>query len=397
LGIAAATHLPEYPRMGSLAVLAGQGDANICFVDVASNVEHALLLVSEAAAAMPVVALSTRKDADLILRCLHRGAGEFLAEPTAQHLRVALDRLGRLRGPVAAPKPSTVYAVVPGKPGCGASTLAVHLAIEFKRAGASRVLLVDTDVLGGTLAFLLKMKPDFHLGDAVRDRQRMDGDLWARLTVPCHGVDVLLAPENPAAAVEIDRAAAADLVKFWQAQYEAVVLDTAGAQPGAVEFVRLADQILLVATNELVALHATVGGISGEERHRPPPSPPGGEPLFPGHRPEARRGASGAQAGALRFAGQRVRDRPAGGAGRQAGGSGHAFRPRPARAGGAADGQGSAGRQETGMARAITKEKLAWNLLRQNTLLTQPVSQYRKNAAAGTLNYADTPGFPEEG
>jgi pilus assembly protein CpaE len=172
-------------------------------------------------------------------------------------LRVALDRLGRLRGPVAAPKPSTVYAVVPGKPGCGASTLAVHLAIEFKRAGASRVLLVDTDVLGGTLAFLLKMKPDFHLGDAVRDRQRMDGDLWARLTVPCHGVDVLLAPENPAAAVEIDRAAAADLVKFWQAQYEAVVLDTAGAQPGAVEFVRLADQILLVATNELVALHAT--------------------------------------------------------------------------------------------------------------------------------------------
>ncbi len=257
LGIAAATHLPEYPRMGSLAVLAGQGDANICFVDVASNVEHALLLVSEAAAAMPVVALSTRKDADLILRCLHRGAGEFLAEPTAQHLRVALDRLGRLRGPVAAPKPSTVYAVVPGKPGCGASTLAVHLAIEFKRAGASRVLLVDTDVLGGTLAFLLKMKPDFHLGDAVRDRQRMDGDLWARLTVPCHGVDVLLAPENPAAAVEIDRAAAADLVKFWQAQYEAVVLDTAGAQPGAVEFVRLADQILLVATNELVALHAT--------------------------------------------------------------------------------------------------------------------------------------------
>ena len=257
LGIAAALVLPEYPRAGSLAAATAPGGCNIGFFDVASNVEHALLLIAEAAAVMPVVALSTRKDADLILRCLHRGAGEFLAEPTSQQLRVALDRLGRLRGPVAAPKLSTTYCIVPGKPGCGASTLAMHLAIEIKRAGASRVLLVDTDVLGGTLAFLVKAKPDFHLGDAVRDRQRLDADLWARLTILCHGVDVLLAPDNPAAGIEIDRSAAADLLTFWQSQYEVVVVDTAGAQPGAVDFIRLADQILLVTTNELVALHAT--------------------------------------------------------------------------------------------------------------------------------------------
>ena len=257
LGIATPTSLPEYPRMGSLAALVAQGGCNVCFLDVASNVEHALLLIAEAAPLMPVVALSARKDADLILRCLHRGAGEFVAEPTAQQFRLALDRLGRLRGPAAPPKPSTLYCVVPGKPGCGASTLAVHLAIELKRAGASRVLLVDTDVRGASIAFLLKAKADFHLGDAVRDRQRMDSDLWARLTVLCHGVDVLLAPDSPAEAVDIDRMAAADLVHFWQSQYEAVVVDTPGAEPGAVEFIRLADQILLVATNELVALHAT--------------------------------------------------------------------------------------------------------------------------------------------
>jgi pilus assembly protein CpaE len=257
LGIGTPFTVPEYPRMGSLAGVAAQAGCNVCFLDVASNIEHAILLIAEAAPLMPVVALSGRKDADLILRCLHRGAAEFVAEPTAQQLRLALDRLGRARGPLAAPKPSTVYCVVPGKPGCGASTLAVHLAIELKRAGASRVLLVDTDILGGTIAFLLKMKADFHLGDAIRDRQRMDSDLWARLTVLCHGVDVLLAPDSPASAMDIDRAVAADLVHFWQAQYEAIVLDMAGAQPGAVEFIRLADQILLVATNELVALHAT--------------------------------------------------------------------------------------------------------------------------------------------
>ena len=257
LGIVAVTHLPEYPRMGSLPGVAAQGECNICFLDVASNVEHALLLIGEASAGMPVVALNTRKDADLILRCLHRGAREFLAAPTAEQLQSALDRLGRLRTPAAQPSPSTVYAVFPGKPGCGASTLAAHMAIELKRAGTSRVLLVDTDVLGGAIAFLLKLKPDFHLGDAVRDRQRMDDDLWNRLTVPYHGVDVLLAPENPATALEIDHAAASGLLTFWRSHYEAIVLDTAGAQPGMVEFARLADQILLVTTNELVTLHAT--------------------------------------------------------------------------------------------------------------------------------------------
>src|SRR5664279_2100052 len=87
LGIGAVTHLPEYPRMGTLAGAAAQAGCNICFLDVASNAEHALLLIAEAAALMPVVALTTRNDADLILRCLHRGAGEFLAEPTAEQLR----------------------------------------------------------------------------------------------------------------------------------------------------------------------------------------------------------------------------------------------------------------------------------------------------------------------
>jgi pilus assembly protein CpaE len=268
LGITQIATLPEYPRTGSFAGLASQDGCNVCFLDVASNVERAMQLIAEAAPVMPVVALSPRKDADLILRCLHLGAAEFLAEPTAQQLRLALDRLGRTRGPADTPRSSsTVYCVVPGKPGCGASTLAVHLSIELKRSGASRVLLVDTDVLGGSIAFLLKAKSDFHLGDAVRDRQRLDTDLWARLTVPCHGVDVLLAPDSPATNVEIDRTVAAGLVRFWQAQYEAIVIDTAGALPGAVEFIRLADQILLVTTNELVALHATRRSVDYMEKN----------------------------------------------------------------------------------------------------------------------------------
>ena len=257
LGVTEVRHLAEYPRMGSIAGVVAEGECNVCLLDVASNPDHALLLIGEASAVTPVVALYTRNDADLILRCLRRGACEFLGDPTAEQLRGVLERLGRLHAPAEPTRSSRVYCVIPGKPGCGASTVAVHLAIELKHKGAAHVLLVDSDVLDGAIGFLLKLKPDFHLGDAVRDRKRMDADLWGRLAVACHGIDVLLAPENPASPVEIDCQAALELLAFWRGRYEAIVVDTAGARPAAVEFARLADEILLVSTNELVALHAT--------------------------------------------------------------------------------------------------------------------------------------------
>ncbi|PWU03953.1 MAG: hypothetical protein C5B51_17835 [Terriglobia bacterium] len=247
----------EYPRPGAVAALAAQHECNVCFLDVASNQEHALPLISETAAVVPVVALNPHNDADLILRCLRRGACEFLSDATAEQVKGVLERLARLRGPVEQIKSAVVYCVVPGKAGCGASTLAAHLAIELKRAGVQRVLLVDADCLTGSISFLLKLKPDFHLGDAVRDCLRMDEDLWSRLVVACQGVDVLAAPENPAAPVALDRPAAIELICFWRDHYDAVVIDTAGVAGTGGELAALSDHVLVITTNELAALHAT--------------------------------------------------------------------------------------------------------------------------------------------
>jgi pilus assembly protein CpaE len=247
----------EYPRTGTIAGLAAQHESNICFLDVASNQEQALLLISETAPVVPVVALNPHNDADLILRCLRRGVCEFLSEATAEQVRGVLERLARLRIPMDQAKPATVYCVVPGKAGCGASTLAAHLAIEMHRSAGAKTLLVDADCLTGSIAFLLKLRPPFHLGDAVRDCLRLDDDLWGRLVAPCHGIDVLTAPEEPTAKVCIDRPAAIELICFWREHYEVVVLDAPGAYGPGCDLAALSDEILLVTTNELAALHAT--------------------------------------------------------------------------------------------------------------------------------------------
>lgn len=257
LGVENSSSMEEYPRPGAVAGLAAQHQANLCFLDVASHQEQALALISETAPVMPVVALNPENDADLILRCLRRGACEFLSDSSAEQLDGLLERLSRLRAPAEHEKPATVYCLVPGKGGCGASTVAVHLAVELKRCGARRVLLVDADYVAASVAFLLKLKSDFHLDDAVRDCLRLDEDLWSHLVVSCHGVDVLTAPEHPAASTAVDRPAAVELVCFWREHYEAIVLDTAGAVGAGGCLASLSDEILVVTTNELGALHAT--------------------------------------------------------------------------------------------------------------------------------------------
>jgi pilus assembly protein CpaE len=206
---------------------------------------------------VPVVALNPENDADLILRCLRRGACEFVSAPTAAQIKEVLERLNRLRAPAAPARVATVYGVVPGKPGCGASTLAAHLALEMKRAGSPAVLLVDVDCLVGSIAFLLKLKPSFHLGDAVRDCLRLDTDMWSRLVAPCRGIDVLAAPDNPAVAIGLDRPAAMELICYWREHYERIVLDLPGVLGAGADFLPLCDELLLVTTNELAALHAT--------------------------------------------------------------------------------------------------------------------------------------------
>jgi hypothetical protein len=45
-------------------------------------------------------------------------------------------------------------------------------------------LIVDADCLAASVGFLLKLKADFHLDDAVSDCLRLDDDLSSRLVGP---------------------------------------------------------------------------------------------------------------------------------------------------------------------------------------------------------------------
>jgi pilus assembly protein CpaE len=266
LGGEPAFQMADYPEPGTIAGLVAQQQLNLCFLDVSTNPDRALPLIAEISTFMPVVAMQPVNDADMILRCLRRGAREFLSDFTSLTLREVMDQLGQSAAPLPGGAPAKIYCVIPGKPGCGATTLAVHLALELRRCGVSRLLLVDADSLSAGVAFLLKLKSDFHLGDAVRTCFQLDQEMWSRLVTPCRDIDVLAAPEDPSLRVVVNREAAAELTSFWRERYEVVVIDTDEAYGSGRELALRSDYVLLVTTNEMASLYVTQRSIESLER-----------------------------------------------------------------------------------------------------------------------------------
>jgi pilus assembly protein CpaE len=83
---------------------------------------------------------------------------------------------------------------------------------------------------------------------------------------------VILSPENPVDAVQTHEAAA--MIEYTRETYGAVILDTAGPYGDwSEELATLCDELILVTTNELPALHSTQRAIAhlenrGIERSR---------------------------------------------------------------------------------------------------------------------------------
>lgn len=254
-GLAEPVAVDSWPPPGTISTLALRTGCTLCLIDLAADQEQALAAIGDASATLPVVALHPRNDADVILRSLRRGAREFLSDSSPEQVRSLLERLDRAAAPAGQQAKGRLLCVVPGKPGCGASTVAAHLAAL--PSSYAKSLLVDLDGLTGSIGFLLKLKSEYHVGDVLRDWKRLDDDLWARLVAPSSGVDVLLAPENPCSPCAVTPEVAGALAAFWRARYDPIVLDFPGANAAAASgFAALADDLLLVSTNELAALHA---------------------------------------------------------------------------------------------------------------------------------------------
>ncbi len=235
----------------------------VCFIDVGSS-DRALALVHELAGAdVPVAALHLNNDSDLILRSFRCGASEFLFAPIATADVVeAFERLLRKSGSNSPnSKPGKIWTVMPAKPNYGATTVSCNLAVRMRQVLERPVLLADLDPLLGSISFALKLKSAFSFIDVLNHGSPIDKDLWRKIIVPYEGVDVLLGPEVPRFETPMS-SGLPSFLEFIRLNYGAVVLDSPGPMSEwQLSLARSADEVLLVTTNELAAVHATLRAI----------------------------------------------------------------------------------------------------------------------------------------
>jgi len=253
--------LKSYPPLQTLEIRLRQLRPEVVLLDVATDAEAAAGLLRFLASFRPrtlVVGLAPTNEPERVLGALRLGASEFLAAPfAAAEQREAAARLRRLRAPEAAQCPAAGKVVVfaAAKPGAGSSTLAAQTALVLRRETGGRVLLVDLDLLGASLAFQLKLDPPATIVDALEQGGSFDPASWAALVASCEGVEVLAAPEQPGMET-VEPGRLCDLVEFARLLYDWVVLDVpALPERTALVALSVSDRAFLVSTPDLASLH----------------------------------------------------------------------------------------------------------------------------------------------
>lgn len=250
------------------------GSPSLVFLDVVSDRDQALHLLTEIARLggfVQVIALMGGNEPDLLLRCLRAGALDFLLQPfTADQIEAAMAKVARTQHNIdpSGKEPAKIIAVMPAKGACGATTIACNLAYQWKRLGYSKVLLADLDPLAGTTSFLLKVKSIYSFLDALNHAHELDVDLWNGMVTSASGIDVLLAPELMVEGAQELRDPT-PVLEYARHAYDVVVVDT-GSVYGEwnLNTARLANELLLVTTNELPALQAAQRALSYLDTNR---------------------------------------------------------------------------------------------------------------------------------
>jgi pilus assembly protein CpaE len=213
-----------------------------------------------------VVALHPVDDPKIILAAMRAGANEFLHPPLEESLPAALERI--LNSAETDVIPSTrgrIIGFLSAKGGCGATTLACHVAWELQNQTGKNVLLADLDLTSGLVGFLMKTPSSYSVLDAIKNLSRLDQSLWKALIVEhCPGLSVIPAPASYSRWDHPDENQLKQVLEFMRTQHDWVVLDLGRSLNSiATAVLDEIDQLLLVSTLEVVALHGLKSIVHG--------------------------------------------------------------------------------------------------------------------------------------
>jgi pilus assembly protein CpaE len=234
---------------------------DVVLLDITSlkePLDQVVARIRSTAAKPAVFALHKTAEPASILAALRAGASEFLYPPFHEPLKAALERLAQTRekSNESARKGGKTLGFLSVKGGCGATTVACHVAVELARQVNAKTLLADLDFQTGLIAFLAKTKSNYSVMDAVNNLRRLDHSYWQALVsngIP--NLEIITAPTSPAAK-EVSPGSIKQVVAFMKTEYDWTVLDLGrNLSPATLSVLEVVDETFLVSTNEVPALH----------------------------------------------------------------------------------------------------------------------------------------------
>jgi pilus assembly protein CpaE len=258
----------RYPTAAQLRRLVSSSKVPVAAVIIGlTETARATRLIEDFASTHPdvlLVAADTTTDADRILAAMRAGASEFLAPPfDLLHLVNRFRHQGKSGAP--ARTAGQLLCFMPAQGGNGASTVALHVADAIRRelaqqskqanGPARKPLIVDFDFHAGTVAFRLRIKPEYTLLDAAAKTEVID-ELWEKLATHWKGMDVLPAPRSGIDIAPEMIEKISSLFTSATRAYPYVLVDLPTALYSSCRDVLIsADTVYLVSTPEVMSLH----------------------------------------------------------------------------------------------------------------------------------------------
>lgn len=240
----------EEPSLFGQAV--SQFPADLVLADLDPNpmvVIECLKQLREIAPDLPIFALSTQTDGNIVLSSMRAGIKEYLLKPlNMEEFEQALGRCVQSQPGVK--EPGKLISIMGSSGGVGCTTIATNLAVELADlVGAERkVAIVDLDFRFGHVATLLDVHGQFTVADLCSTPEELDPQMVQKALIRhSSGVYVLRRPHSFAQAEMITAAHCANVLTTLQGMCSYVIVDgPTRHDPGGRSVLDAADQCLLV-------------------------------------------------------------------------------------------------------------------------------------------------------
>ena len=240
-------------------IRANQPDLLFIGMDVLENALQVVTAVQAEFPGLPLIAIDHNSDRNSFIAMMRAGVRDCISPPFNRDSLKATIAL--VDGILQRSRPDyglsdRLYSFLPAKAGVGCgTTVALNTSFAIAQVSRQPTLLVDCDLTGGIMRFLLKLTNHFSLQDAAQAAHELDEDLWSRLITRFGSLDVLHAGLIDL-SFNIDPTQGTQMVEFWRRIYKTICLDFSGGLDAfSIERMGESKLVFLVSTPELTSLY----------------------------------------------------------------------------------------------------------------------------------------------